>query len=83
MVLVDSLAFTLAPVNKGIVVKTIMRRLQISTSLRECDSTSTKAYSFCGPSPMSRLLNSPQSTWACAPDTSSNWRRGPDNPPSS
>jgi NitT/TauT family transport system substrate-binding protein len=30
MVLVDSLAFTLAPVNKGIVVKTIMRRLQIS-----------------------------------------------------
>jgi NitT/TauT family transport system substrate-binding protein len=30
MVLVDSLAFTLAPVNKGMVVKTIMRRLQIS-----------------------------------------------------
>jgi NitT/TauT family transport system substrate-binding protein len=30
MVLVDSLAFTLAPVNKNIVVKTIMRRLQIS-----------------------------------------------------
>ena len=30
MVLVDSLAFTLAPVNKGIVIKTIMRRLQIS-----------------------------------------------------
>lgn len=30
MVLVDSLAFTLAPVNKSIVVKTIMRRLQIS-----------------------------------------------------
>ena len=30
MVLVDSLAFTLAPVNKGSVVKTIMRRLQIS-----------------------------------------------------
>ena len=30
MVLVDSLAFTLAPVNKGTVVKTIMRRLQIS-----------------------------------------------------
>ena len=29
MVLVDSLAFTLAPVNKNIVVKTIMRRLQI------------------------------------------------------
>ena len=29
MVLVDSLAFTLAPVNKSIVVKTIMRRLQI------------------------------------------------------
>ena len=30
MVLVDSLAFTLAPVNKNIVIKTIMRRLQIS-----------------------------------------------------
>jgi ABC-type nitrate/sulfonate/bicarbonate transport system substrate-binding protein len=30
MVLVDSLAFTLAPANKSIVVKTIMRRLQIS-----------------------------------------------------
>ena len=29
MVLVDSLAFTLAPVNKSIVVRTIMRRLQI------------------------------------------------------
>ena len=29
MVLVDSLAFTLAPMNKGIVTKTIMRRLQI------------------------------------------------------
>ncbi len=30
MVLVDSLAFTLAPMNRSIVVKTIMRRLQIS-----------------------------------------------------
>ena len=30
MVLVDSLAFTLAPMNKSIVVKTLMRRLQIS-----------------------------------------------------
>ena len=30
MVLVDSLAFTLAPMNKSIVLKTIMRRLQIS-----------------------------------------------------
>ena len=29
MVLVDSLAFTLAPMNKSVVVKTIMRRLQI------------------------------------------------------
>ena len=29
MVLVDSLAYTLAPMNKGVVVKTIMRRLQI------------------------------------------------------
>jgi NitT/TauT family transport system substrate-binding protein len=29
MVLVDSLAFTLAPINKNIVVRTIMRRLQI------------------------------------------------------
>jgi NitT/TauT family transport system substrate-binding protein len=29
MVLVDSLAFTLAPKNKGVVAKTIMRRLQI------------------------------------------------------
>jgi len=32
MVLVDSLAFTLAPVNKSIVVRTIMRRLQIDDS---------------------------------------------------
>jgi NitT/TauT family transport system substrate-binding protein len=30
MVLVDSLAYTLAPVNKSVVVRTIMRRLQIS-----------------------------------------------------
>jgi NitT/TauT family transport system substrate-binding protein len=30
MVLVDSLAFTLAPVNKNVVTRTIMRRLQIS-----------------------------------------------------
>jgi NitT/TauT family transport system substrate-binding protein len=29
MVLVDSLAFTLAPINKNVVVRTIMRRLQI------------------------------------------------------
>jgi len=29
MVLVDSLAFTLAPMNKNVVVRTIMRRLQI------------------------------------------------------
>ena len=29
MVLVDSLAFTLAPMNKSVVIKTIMRRLQI------------------------------------------------------